>query len=121
MDTVFDLFQEVDYDFLEVARGGITGNTVIKREGLRGVFKLRSGKDESPVSEMELRNSTATLHAHPEDYEDIDRIIGNGVRVDGVDYEIVSMTGGMNFDNGIMEHLTFSLQRADLTPPEGIR
>lgn len=113
METVFDLFQQVDYDFLEVARGGIAGNTVIKREGLRGVFKLRAGSGNSPTSEMEVKNSTATLHAHPEDYPDIDAIVGNGVRVAGVDYEITSVTGGMNFDTGKMEHLTFSLQRAD--------
>ena len=113
MDTVFDLFQEIDYDFLEVARGGIAGNTVVKHEGLRGVFKLRAGTSDSPVSDMEIRNSTASLHAHPEDFENLDNLVGNGVRVNGVDYEITSMTGGMNFDTGIMEHLTFNLQRAD--------
>lgn len=113
METVFDLFQQVDYDFLEVARGGIAGNTVIKREGLRGVFKLRAGSGNSPTSEMEVKNSTASLHAHPEDFENLDNLVGNGVRVNGVDYEITSMTGGMNFDTGIMEHLTFNLQRAD--------
>ena len=113
METVFDVFQQTSYDYLEVARGGIAGNSIVKREGLWGVFKLRSGSGDSPRSEMEVRNSTATLHAHPEDFPDLDAIVGNGVSVDGVDYEITNVTGGKNFDTGVMEHLTFSLQRAD--------
>ena len=113
MDTVFTVFQEQPYLYLELARGGIDGNSIVKMRELSGVFKLRAGSSNTPTSEMETRSSTATLHAHPEDYDDYSVIVGNGVRVEGVDYEIVSMTGGKNFDNGVMEHLTFNLQVAD--------
>lgn len=115
-DTVFDVFASTDYTYLEIARGGIAGNSIIESENRRGVFKLRSGGQNSPTSEMEIRNSTATLHVHPEDYlPNYDTIVGNGIRVDGVDYEITALTGGKNFDTGVMEHLTFSLQVAEFS------
>lgn len=112
METVFDVFQEQEYTYLEIARGGIAGNSIVESSPRMGVFKLRAGSGNSPTSEMEVRNSTATLHAHPEDYPDLDNIVGNGIRVDDVDYEITAITGGKNFDNGVMEHITFTLQRA---------
>lgn len=108
--TVFDVFEEIDYEYLVVSRGNVYGNTITSSATHKGVFKLRSGMIQG---DMELSESAATLHAHSEDYPDLSGIVGNGVRVNGVDYQITGMTLGTNFDNGKHEHLTFTLGAAD--------
>lgn len=108
--TVFDVFQEQPYTYLEIARGGVLGNTITKETDLMGIFKQRDNQETSQNIETEISN--ATLHAHPADFDDYSVLVGNGVRVNGVDYEILSMTVGKNFDTGEDEHLTFTLQRA---------
>lgn len=113
MATVFDVFKKVDYEYLEISRGGVYGNTITKATAFRGIFKVRNGKTESPVNDMEVRDSNATLHVHPEDFDDINGLVGNGIRYNGQTYEIVNVTGGMNFDTGAMEHLTLTLEVAD--------
>lgn len=116
MATVFTLFKEVPYKFLVISRGNVYGNMVTDSKSLTGVFKRRQGMTSGV--DMELRQSSATLHAHPEDFADYDKIIGNGVEVDGEYYQILGMTEGKNFDNGITEHLTFTLGAADFVIPE---
>lgn len=111
--TVFDVFKQVDYKYLEISRGEVYGNRIVSATPLKGVFKLRNGQTESPANDMEVRNSSATLHAHPEDFDDVNTLVGNGIRYDGQIYEVKNVTGGMNFDNGQMEHLTLTLEVAD--------
>lgn len=110
MATVFDVFKEVEYEYLEVSRGTVYGNRVTNSTPLRGVFKLRSGMTQGT---RELATSAATIHAHPEDFTDIDAIVGNGVAYDGETYRIAGITAGTNFDNGLTEHLTLTLEVED--------
>lgn len=118
MDTAFDVFDEQPYLFLVVSRGGVYGNRITASQSANGVFKRRN--DMVQVNNQELRQSAATLHIHP-DESFIDAItvdgkvqfVGHGVRVEGVDYEIVGDTGGRNFDDGQLEHYTLTLQYAD--------
>lgn len=109
--TVFDSFQEIQYEFLEIKRGAVKGNVITKSSSFYGIFKLRQNQEEQ--GNIELYQSSATLHAHPDDYSDFDNLVGQGIEVNGTTYEITNVTGGMNFDNGQMEHLTFTLQRAE--------
>lgn len=108
--TVFDVFQETPYKFLKINRGEVFGNTITDEVNLMGIFKQR--ENQETMSNMELNISSATLHAHPEDFTDFSNLVGQGIEVDGTDYEITNMTRGTNFDNGQVEHLTFTLQRA---------
>ena len=111
MATVFDLFNQVPYEYLVIGTGGVVGNTIVSRTTLSGVFKLRSGVNQSPA-ERELTNSDATLHVHPEDFTDKNSIVGNGVCIDGQDYRIVGMTDGRNFHDGVSEHYKLTLEKA---------
>lgn len=110
--TVFDIFVEKPYTFLEISKGEVYGNRVTKETEFMGVFKLRATSSTS--NNIEFRQSNATLHAHPEDYDGWDTadLVGQGIAYDGINYEITNVTGGMNFDTGVMEHLTFTLERA---------
>lgn len=111
VDTVFDLFEEVPYQFLEVSRGGVYGNRITATHDAYGVFKLRNEKIQ--VNNQELRQSAATLHVHPDESFITDNSVGQGVRVDGQDYEVIGQTAGRNFDDGELEHYTLTLQVAD--------
>lgn len=111
--TVFDVFRETDYTYLEIERGQIVGNVIVKETPLKGIFKMR--ENQETMNNMELYQSNATIHAHPEDFSDFNELVGNGVRVDGETYEITNMTAGTNFDTGVTEHLTLTLQRASFS------
>lgn len=108
--TVFDVFDEVSYNYLTIKRGTVYGNTIDTTTPLKGVFKFRRGLIQG---DMELNESSATLHAHPADFNDIDSIVGNGVEYGGEYYQITGVTEGRNFDSGVSEHLTFTLGAAD--------
>jgi hypothetical protein len=116
--TVFDVFTSTNYTFLEISRGGVYGNVITASETAQGVFKLRDGMVST--GNQESRQSTATLHIRPDEsfISDITvdgkvQLVGNGVRVEGVDYEILGATGGKNFDNNVLEHYRLTLQVAD--------
>lgn len=111
MDTVFSLFNEVEMKFLTVEQGTVYGNQVIDRKPIKGVFKTRNGQTFN--QNAGLRSSSATVHVHPDDFEDVDGIVGNGISYCGQDYSITGVTVGTNFDNGKVEHLTLSLEVAD--------
>lgn len=111
MATVFDVFKQVQMDYLTIAQSSVYGDVIIDEKPIWGIFKIRDGQAQN--FEMELKTSAATVHAHPEDFEDINAIVGNGIRYMGQTYTIVGVTGGQNFDNGQMEHLTFTLEVAD--------
>lgn len=111
MDTVFDVFDEVPYTFLVVSRGGVYGNRITAQHNATGVFKLRN--EMVQVNNQELRQSAATLHIHPDEpfLNSID--VGQGIRCQGQDYEIIGQTGGDNYDTGVREHYTLTLQNTD--------
>lgn len=113
VDTVFDLFEEVSYEFLVISRGSVYGNRITDTHNAYGVFKLRN--EMVQVNNQELRQSAATLHVHPEDTFITDNLVGNGIRVSGQDYGIIGQTGGRNFDTGELEHYTLTLQNSDFS------
>lgn len=111
---VFDVFDLTDYTFLEISRGGVEGNMIVSQTTTTGVFKLRSQMVRGENSET--KESNATLHIRPDEsflLTTDNNLVGHGVIVNGKDYEIVGQTGGQNFDNGILEHYTATLQEAD--------
>lgn len=123
MATVFDIFKETEYGFVELNRGTVFGNKVFELNGEpikptthMGVFKLRRGFARTG-NNMEYGDTMIPiLHAHPEDYlskESYEAIIGNGVVIDGLEYEIIDVSEGKNFDNGKIEHLTFTLKEVN--------
>lgn len=116
--TVFDVFKQVPYEFLTIARGNVYGNRIIAKRQLNGVFKLKSNMAKS--NGMELLDSDATLHAHPEDFSDINvnNLVGQGIRVNGQNYTIEGISEGMNFDNGVLEHIYMKLQKAQFVETE---
>lgn len=110
--TVFDVFSQIDYTFLEISRGNVYGNRVINRRVLRGVFKLREKMSTS--NNMETVDSDARLHAHTNDFTvNPHELVGQGVEVNGQQYSIEGVSVGANFDNGVIEHLRFELQKAN--------
>lgn len=111
VDTVFDLFEEVPYNYLEISRGGVYGNRILSITPAVGVFKLRN--EQVMVNNQELRQSAATLHIKPSEAFSNGNMVGNGVSVDGIDYEVIGQTGGYNYDTGELEHHRLTLQNAD--------
>lgn len=109
--TVFDLFQQQAYTFLEVSRGGVYGNQITDSHDAMGVFKLRN--DMVQVNNQELRQSAATLHVKPDESFISSLAVGQGIRTGGQDYEIIGQTGGMNYQTGQIEHYTLTLQVTD--------
>lgn len=108
--TVFDVFSEVEMQLLTVKQGGVLGDTVEVERTIRGIFKDRSGETSS--NGMEAHTSAATVHVHPEDFENGYELVGHGIRYGGVDYEITGVTAGTNFMNHAIEHYTLTLQVA---------
>lgn len=116
MMTVFDAFKQVEYTYLEISRGEVYGNRIISEKKLMGVFKDREGMTSS--NNQEAYQSSATLHAKPQDYQSVAEVVGNGIRVNGRDYTITGVTSGMNFSDGVLEHYTFTLERASYAEAE---
>lgn len=113
MTTVFDVFKEQEYSYLEIVQSSVRGDVVANETPLMGVFKDKAGSVQN--GNMESVDSSATLHVHPEDFENINNcteLIGNGVTVNEQDYSIVGATAGTNFDNGDIEHYRLTLQKA---------
>lgn len=118
MATVFDVFKEIPYQLLEIKQSSITGDTIISERTLQGIFKERSGEVQS--GNMESVSSSSTLHVHPSDFnsQDCSSLIGQGVRVNGVEYSITGATAGRNFDDNTIEHFRLTLQKAKFTKLE---
>lgn len=109
--TVFDVFDLKDYTFLTVSIGGVYGNVITGSYQAKGVFKLRN--DMVQINNQELRQSAATLHVKPTESFISSIAVGHGITVEGQDYEIIGQTGGDNYDNGVREHYTLTLQNTD--------
>lgn len=120
MATVFDIFEQTEYGYVILNRGTVFGNVEAEDENeqplvrtLKGVFKLRRGMTISGNNMENFGGDIPTLHAHPEDFDANDPIVGNGVVVDGVQYEVMGITYGTNFDTGEVEHIRMSLKEVD--------
>lgn len=111
MDTVFDVFEQVPYQFLEISRGGVYGNRITATHNANGVFKLRN--EMVQVNNQEVRQSAATLHIHPDELFLSSIDVGQGIRCQGQDYEIIGQTAGDNYDTGEREHYRLTLQNTD--------
>lgn len=116
--TVFDVFAQVPYEFLAIKRGQVYGNRILNKRSLMGVFKLKSGM--TSADGMELLDSDATLHAHPEDFAGVNTnsLVGQGVRINGQDYSIEGVSEGFNYNNGVLEHIYMKLQKAQFVETE---
>ena len=111
---VFDIFNTVSYDFLEISRGNIYGNQIVNRITAEGIFKLRSGI--TSTTREEYRQSTATLHIKPtESFLTTfnKQLVGHGIEIGFDYYEIVGITEGIDFVTGKVNHYTLTLQSAD--------
>lgn len=110
---VFDAFPEwlTSYEFLEVSRGGVYGNVITATHTATGIFKLRN--EQVMVNNQELKQSAATLHIRPTESFASNDMVGQGIRVEGQDYEIIGQTGGDNYANGVREHYRLTLQNSD--------
>jgi hypothetical protein len=117
--TVFDVMDLTPYTFLQIQRGGITGNTIVLTQEATGVFKLRSNFVRG--ENAETKESSATLHVKPEETflaEFSNSLIGHGILVFDKQYEVVGQTGGMNYHDGVMEHYTLTLQESEFVTEE---
>lgn len=114
--TVFDAFKLTNYIFLQLARGGVTGNTVVNQYSASGVYKLRSQSVRS--ENAETKDSNATLHVRTDEEflaQNDNNLVGHGIVVNDKDYEIIGQTGGQNYETGALEHYTLTLQETDYT------
>lgn len=108
--TVFELFSETKYEFLEIERGTVYGNRIVSVVGeFDGVFREKSGMRRGSNGEVFAESSK--LYAKPNDLPE--NIVGCGVRVSGKVYEITSVVEGKNFDSGEVEHLVLTLERTE--------
>lgn len=107
MSTVFDLFTSDDYKYLVTESSTIAGDVIKSATAHKGIFKLRNGMVEG---DRELRTSDATLHVHPEDYADVNAIVGNGILYKGTFYGIVGCTAGTNFNTHTPEFYRLTLE-----------
>lgn len=117
--TVFDVFQVTPYEFLEISRGEVYGNTIVETFSATGVFKLRDGMTTN--NNQEAYQSTATLHIRPSEpfVTSLNSVlVGHGIRYDGIEYDIIGATGGRNFDNNELEHYTLTLQVSEFQQDE---
>lgn len=105
--TVFDLFGSVSYKYLTIGNSTLSGARILSATEHKGIFKLRDGMVQG---ERELLTSTATLHVHPQDFQNPDELVGNGILYDGVFYEIVGSTAGTNFNTHTVEFYRLTLQ-----------
>lgn len=108
--TVFDTFTLSEYTFLEIERGTVAGDIIVSETIAEGVFKLRTGFISA--DNQETRQADATLHIRPsEGFIEANggNLVGHGVRVEDVDYEITGVTAGDNYETGEREHYRVTL------------
>lgn len=121
-DTFPEAFKPMT--FLELNEGGILGNTVKARYEFEGILKERKGTTQN--QNMELLESTSTLHIEP-DLSFIPIIINGtgqkGFRGHGIEathngvtvtYRIVGYPDGFDFDTGETEFFRLTLKQESL-------
>lgn len=110
--------------FLELNEGGVLGNTVKARYDFTGIIKERKGTTQN--QNMELLESTTTLHIDP-DEPFIQAIVSgtaqSGFRGHGIEathngvtvtYRIVGYPDGFDFDEGVTEFFRVTLKQESL-------
>lgn len=112
--NVFDLFDEVDYQYLVISRGGVYGNRITGTHDAVGVADIDGGMVTS--NNQETHQSDSLLYIHPDETfmpSNPKQFVGNGIRIDANDYEIIGFGVGKNQDEGDIEHYELTLQAAD--------
>lgn len=117
----FDLFPEAiqPITFLELNEGGILGNTIKSTHEFNGILKERKGMTQN--QNMELKESTSTLHIPPSEAFIASlngELVGHGIRAtkngSTVDYRIVGQPEGYDFDTGELEFFWVTLKQESL-------
>lgn len=114
MESVFDVFEEVDYKYLVITRGGVYGNVIENTFDAVGVADIDGGM--ITTNNQETHQSDSLLYIYPEESfmpSNPKQFIGNGIRIDTNDYEIIGFGTGKNQDTGEIEHYELTLQAAD--------
>lgn len=124
MDTVFDVFQETAYTFLQLVQGGARGNSVKESTATTGVFKERNGMVQN--NNLETVESDATLHIHPNEPFLTTlggNVVGHGIRAtkngSTQDYRIIGQVEGFNFDTNELEFYRLTLKAESLVGSDG--
>lgn len=130
MDTVFDLFQETAYTFLQLTQGGARGNGIKESWETTGVFKDRTGMTQN--NNLETVQSDSTLHIHPDEpfiavlqalVGGNEFLVGQGIRAtkNGFtqDYRISGQVEGFNFDTNVLEFYRLTLKAESLVGSDG--
>lgn len=127
---VFDQFQETAYTFLQLAQGGVLGNTIASQTTTTGIFKERNGMVQN--NNLETVQSDATLHIHPDEpfiavvqaiSSENEFLVGHGIRAtkngSTADYRIIGQVEGYNFDTNVLEFYRLTLKAEDLAVGDG--
>lgn len=117
--NVFDVFDEVDYQYLEISRGGVYGNRIVNTHEATGVADLDGGMVTG--NNQETHQSDSLLYIHPDETfvpTNPKDFVGQGIHIGGNDYEIIGYGVGKNQDDGILEHYELTLQAADFSDDE---
>lgn len=111
--TVFDVFPEVAYEYLNISRGGVYGNTILSSTDASGVVDIEG--DIVSVGNQESRQANSLLYIHPTEsfITNPKLLVGNGIRVLGNEYDIVGYGVGRNQETQEVEHFELTLNAAD--------
>lgn len=117
---VFDVFSEaiIPCTFLELNQGGVLGNTVASEHEFGGILKERKGM--STNQNMELKESTSTLHIRPDEpfIAEVGKLVGHGMKItkNGMTetYRIVGQNDGYDFDEGETDFFYVTLKAESL-------
>lgn len=111
---VFANFASTPYTFLQLARGGVLGDTIVSETDATGVFKERDGRVPFN-SNQDTESSDATLHIRPSEpfLADLNNnLVGHGIRHQNQTYLIEGQTTGRGgTDFGTIEHYRLTLRR----------
>lgn len=113
---VFDVFDEVSYQYLEISRGGVYGNRITGTHNATGVADLDGGMVTS--NNQETHQSDSLLYIRPDESflpTNPKSFVGNAIRIADNDYEIIGYGIGRNQDDGVVEHYELTLQSADFS------
>jgi hypothetical protein len=114
--NVFDLFETVPYEFLEL-KAGSGGQHVINTTATTGVIKYRDGMVQE--GNREAHTSQTTLHMRPDEAfinavgGDL-KLVGHGVRAEGADYRIDGVKAGRDFEDGSTAFYLCTLKKVSL-------
>ena len=118
---VFEAFPEAiqPITFLELNEGGILGNTIKSTHTFNGILKERKGMTQN--QNMELKESTSTLHIPPQEAFIASvggELVGHGIRAtkngSTVEYRIVGQREGYDFDLGQLMFYRIELKKESL-------